>query len=95
MGITALPCFIAGKLVYPDGENNAANNSVDSSIDKSILTLDGQESIAVASTSAVTDAGGGRLYLGNLNGAYVSVVDVTAAGGGGEGGEEVGKRDEL
>lgn len=49
----------------------------------------------VASTSAVTDAGGGRLYLGNLNGAYVSVVDVTAAGGGGEGGEEVGKRDEL
>ena len=53
MGITALPCFIAGKLVYPDGENNAANNSVDSSIDKSILTLDGQESIAVASTSAV------------------------------------------
>jgi sugar lactone lactonase YvrE len=34
----------------------------------------------VSSTSAVTDGGGGRLYLGNLNGAYVSVVDVGGEG---------------
>jgi len=49
----------------------------------------------VSSTSAVTDAGGGRLYLGNLNGAYVSVVDVGGGGGagGGDGGERA--RDEL
>jgi len=53
--------------------------------------------LRVSSTSAVTEGADGRLWLGNLNGEYVSVLDVDGRGGGGEGGGERGgsSREEL